>query len=302
MRMVSSMLLLRLKVYATILIGGPTHVYKLIEVLWDLDAEHSVVYATPYPPFFDDVIGKEVVFKVDRKKVGNRPNVGTFKVVNCSDDHVIVNKFKTDPVSSRLLPPTVFSPIYEDVIQNPQPHDEISSLGSRISVTSDNMESIEVDMEALGAAYNLTKPNEEFHLDASDFLYKLIGKKLVFMVDPQPVESDIICPAYNVFKVSTHEFMLKLIERLENRALNACAIVSASNVASIKNPVSHISGSVLPAHKSIRVVNEIVCNKRLASPYRDVPRSTKQKLEDVFSRSIDETWNDNEEASSSMNI
>ncbi|KAL4391460.1 hypothetical protein AHAS_Ahas03G0247300 [Arachis hypogaea] len=130
---------------------------KLIEVLRDLDAEHSVVYATPYPPFFDDVIGKEVVFKVDRKKVRNRPNIGTFKVVNCSDDHVIVNKFKTDPVSSRLLPPTVFSPIYEDVIQNPQPHDEISSLGSRISVTSDNMKSIEVDMEALGAAYNLTK-------------------------------------------------------------------------------------------------------------------------------------------------
>ncbi|XLR60973.1 hypothetical protein S83_011645, partial [Arachis hypogaea] len=288
---------------------------KLIEVVQDLDAEHSVVYATPYPPFFDDVIGKEVVFKVDRKKVRNRPNVGTFKVVNCSDDHVIVNKFKTDPISIRLLPPTVFSPIYEDVIQNPQPHDEISSLGSRISVTSDNIESIEVDMEALGAAYNLTKPdpcvllagtityisndrnwwysvclcgekidadqsklfchlclthcsdgvlrykvkvyvnhaggcnalilhdgdvqhlmgrkcsevlrdddsfilNEEFHFDASDFLYKLIGKKLVFMVDPQPVESDTICPAYNIFKVSTHEFMLKLIERVENRALN----------------------------------------------------------------------------------
>ncbi|KAL4276459.1 hypothetical protein AHAS_Ahas20G0209300 [Arachis hypogaea] len=128
--------------------------------MWKENKEccEEVVYATPYPPFFDDVIGKEVVFKVDRKKVGNRPNVGTFKVVNCSDDHVIVNKFKTDPVSSRLLPPTVFSPIYEDVIQNPQPHDEISSLGSRISVTSDNMESIEVDMEALGAAYNLTKP------------------------------------------------------------------------------------------------------------------------------------------------
>ncbi|XP_016173909.2 uncharacterized protein LOC107616470 [Arachis ipaensis] len=370
---------------------------KLIEVLRDFDTEHSVVYATPYPPFFDDVIGKEVVFKVDRKKVENRPDVGTFKVVNCSDDHVIVNKFKTDPVSSRLLPPTVFSPIYEDVIQNPQPHDEISSLGSRISVTSDNMESIEVDMEALGAAYNLTKPdpcvllagtitsisndknwwysvclcgekidadqsklfchlclthcsdgvlrykvkvyvnhaggcnalilhdgdvqhlmgrkcsevlrddnsfilNEEFHLDASDFLYKLIGKKLVFMVDPQPVESDTICHAYNVFKVSTHEFMLKLIERVENRALNTCAIVSASNVASIEDTVAHISGSVLPDHKSVRVVNEIVCNKRLASPYRDVPRSTKQKLEDAFSRSIDETWNDNEETSSSMNI
>ncbi|XP_020994299.2 uncharacterized protein LOC110279355 [Arachis duranensis] len=73
---------------------------KFIEVLRDLDAEHSVVYATPYPPFFDDVIGKEVVFKVDQKKVRNRPNIGTFKVVNCSDDHVIVNKFKTDPVSS----------------------------------------------------------------------------------------------------------------------------------------------------------------------------------------------------------
>ncbi|QHN93868.1 uncharacterized protein DS421_17g596340 [Arachis hypogaea] len=91
---------------------------KLIEVLRDFDAEHSVVYATPYPPFFDDVIGKEVVFK-------------------------------------RLLPPTVFSPIYEDVIQNPQPHDEISSLGSRISINSYNMESIEVDMEALGDAYKV---------------------------------------------------------------------------------------------------------------------------------------------------
>ncbi|QHO16544.1 Replication factor-A carboxy-terminal domain protein [Arachis hypogaea] len=118
---------------------------KLIEVLRNFDAEHSVVYATPYLPFFDDVIRKEVVFKVDRKKVGNRPNVGTFKVVNCSDNH-------------RLLPPTIFSPIYEDVIQNLQHHDEISSLGSRISVNSDNMKSIEVDMEALGAAYNLTKP------------------------------------------------------------------------------------------------------------------------------------------------
>ncbi|XLS81548.1 hypothetical protein HN51_047379, partial [Arachis hypogaea] len=54
-----------------------------------------------------------------------------------------------------------------------------------------------------------------------------------------------------------------------------CAIVSASNVASIEDPVSHISNPVLPAHKSVRVVNEIVCNKRLASTYRDVPRSTK---------------------------
>ncbi|XLT06888.1 hypothetical protein HN51_045637 [Arachis hypogaea] len=59
--------------------------------------------------------------------------------------------------------------------------------------------------------------------------------------------------------------MLKLIERVENCALNACAIVLASNMASIEDPVSHIFGSVLPAHKSVRVVNEIVCNKRLAS-------------------------------------
>ncbi|RYR77922.1 hypothetical protein Ahy_A01g002629 [Arachis hypogaea] len=262
---------------------------RLIEVLQDFDAEHSVVYATPYPPFFDDVIGKKV----------------------------------------RLLPSTVFSPIHEDVIQNPQPHDEISSLGGRISVTSDNIEFIEVDMEALGAAYKVKvfvnhtggcnalilhdgdvqhlmgrkcSKNEQFHLDASNFLYKLIGKKLVFMVDPQPVESDTICPAYNVFKVSTHDFMLNLIERVENCFLNARAIVSTSNVASIEDPVSHISGSVLPAHKSVRVVNEIICNKRLASPYRDVPRLTKQKLEDAFSRSINETWDDNEEASSSMNI
>ncbi|RYR66057.1 hypothetical protein Ahy_A03g012000 [Arachis hypogaea] len=136
----------------------------------------------------------------------------------------------------------------KELRENDAPHDEISSLGSRISVTSDNMKSIEVNMEALGAAYNLTKLNEEFYLDASDFLYKLIGKKLVFMVDHQPVESDTICPAYNVFKVSTHEFILKLIESVENRVLNA--------------------------HKYVHVVNEIICNKRLASPYRDVPRST----------------------------
>ncbi|RYR38464.1 hypothetical protein Ahy_A09g043510 [Arachis hypogaea] len=103
--------------------------------------------------------------------------------------------------------------VLRDLDVEQSPHNEISSLGSRILVTSDNMESIKVDMEALGVAYKLTK-----------------------------------------------------------------------------------------LHKSIRVVNEIVCNKRLASPYRDVPRSTKQKLEDAFSRSIDETWNDNEEASSSMNI
>ncbi|XLS86434.1 hypothetical protein HN51_036600 [Arachis hypogaea] len=100
-----------------------------------------------------------------------------------------------------------------------------------------------------------------------------------------------------VKRVQQQEGRVKCVKRAIVLASNV-----VSNVASIKDPVSHISGSVLPAHKSIRVVNEIVCNKRLASPYRDVPRPMKQKLEDAFSRSIDETWNDNEEASSSMNI
>ncbi|XLR32571.1 hypothetical protein HN51_052521 [Arachis hypogaea] len=211
---------------------------KLIEVLRDFDAEHSVVYATPYPPFFDDVIGKEVVFK-------------------------------------RLLPPTVFSPIYEDVIQNPQPHDEISSLGSRISINSYNMESIEVDMEALGDAYKVKV-----------YVNHAGGCNALILHD-----GDV-----------QHLMGQKCSEVLrDDGSFILCAIVSASNVTSIEDPVSHISGSVLPA-KFVRVVNEIVCNKRLASPYRDVPRSTKQKLEDAFSRSIDETWNNNEEASSSMNI
>ncbi|XP_020978911.1 uncharacterized protein LOC107643190 isoform X1 [Arachis ipaensis] len=60
----------------------------------------------------------------------------------------------------------------------------------------------------------------------------------------------------NVNRVQQQEGRVKRVKR---------AIISASNMASIEDPISHISGSVLPAHKSVRVVNEIVRNKRLAS-------------------------------------
>ncbi|XP_020967595.1 uncharacterized protein LOC110266890 [Arachis ipaensis] len=73
---------------------------KLHDVIQLFEANYLVVYVPSYPPCFDDIIGKEVVLKVDRKRVGYTPYIGTFKVINCCDDVGVISKFKIEEVSN----------------------------------------------------------------------------------------------------------------------------------------------------------------------------------------------------------
>ncbi|MED6197032.1 hypothetical protein PIB30_052937 [Stylosanthes scabra] len=63
------------------------------------------------------------------------------------------------------------------------------------------------------------------HLDGSDLFSNLIGKKLVFMIDPFAIESEPGSAIYNVFRGSANPFLFKLFE-------DAQQVISSSTVAS----------------------------------------------------------------------
>lgn len=50
-----------------------------------------------YPTFFDLFIGKELIFKIDCKKVSNEPYTGTFKVISILNDNLPHVELKLDP-------------------------------------------------------------------------------------------------------------------------------------------------------------------------------------------------------------
>ncbi|MED6174425.1 hypothetical protein PIB30_068830 [Stylosanthes scabra] len=120
-------------------------------------ARNAVNNIPPYPPSFEDVIGIEVCFRIEKKTTSYYGHIDIFRVINCCDESGIISKFKSARNCNLYF--NLFSPMFEDVIERPQAHDEVPSLGNRMSISHDIMQSIEVDVNALGASHDIPKPD-----------------------------------------------------------------------------------------------------------------------------------------------
>ncbi|KAL4392102.1 hypothetical protein AHAS_Ahas03G0311500 [Arachis hypogaea] len=67
-----------------------------------------------YPTFFDLFIGKELIFKIDCKKVSNEPYTGTFKVISILNDNLPHVELKLDPNINSGIQAPIYTPICED--------------------------------------------------------------------------------------------------------------------------------------------------------------------------------------------
>ncbi|MED6176537.1 hypothetical protein PIB30_089224 [Stylosanthes scabra] len=326
---------------------------RVLDTLADFKNDYPVNHIPLYPPSFENVIGMEVVFRIEKKTSSYYGLNEFYKVINCCDESGIISKFKASTISNIYY--DLCSPIFEDVIQRPQAHDEVSSLGNRLSISHDIMESIEIDVDALCASYDMPKPDpytyfvgivrsiwicydkgwwywiclcgekyegnelnpfcqgclthcydgilryrvtivvadteseqmlvlhdrdvanlmkeercnllkkQEFfllgdllRLDGSDLSSKLVRKKLVFMIDPFPIEADPSSIIYNVFRGSTNPFLFKLFQDAQQ------GISSEDDVATYE-----IIGGVLGENKFV-------------SQYDRLPSSVKDTLNSEF--------------------
>ncbi|MED6175327.1 hypothetical protein PIB30_077303 [Stylosanthes scabra] len=229
---------------------------KLETILADFESKYQETSRPPYPPFFGDYIGREVLFKIERRRAGYAPYTNAFNIISCCDAGII-KKFKDDPNSARILQSAVFSPIVEDLIQKNDLHDEVVSIWDRLGISLENMLDIKVDFQVLSSTHDLKKPSEILKIDANIYLSKLIGRKLVMMVDPDGIEDNVGDVGYQVFKSSNDPSLIKLFQLAEKGAIK-------KKVGSAK------SGQ------------EINNKKRLYTLYDEVPRLVKQKLENAF--------------------
>ncbi|MED6205516.1 hypothetical protein PIB30_018298 [Stylosanthes scabra] len=92
---------------------------RVLDTLADFKNDYPVNHIPPYPPSFENVIGMEVVFRTEKK----------------TSNYYDLNEF----------------------YKRPQAHDEVSSLGNRLSISHDIIESIEIDVDALCASYDMPK-------------------------------------------------------------------------------------------------------------------------------------------------
>ncbi|MED6144537.1 hypothetical protein PIB30_016582 [Stylosanthes scabra] len=99
--------------------------------------------------------------------------------------------------------------------------------------------------------------SEIFKMDPKIYLSKLIGIKLVMMVDPEGIEENGGDVAYQVFKSSTDPSLVRLFQLAEKGAVKKKVGASTSG-------------------------QEMNKKKRLYTLYDEVPRLVKQKLEDAF--------------------
>ncbi|XP_020967881.1 uncharacterized protein LOC110267087 [Arachis ipaensis] len=72
----------------------------------------------PYcPQFFHQLIGKEIVFKVQAKRINSPGYCGTFKIINVISDAHFFNKLQSDQCIKDVSSDSAFSPILEDFSQ-----------------------------------------------------------------------------------------------------------------------------------------------------------------------------------------
>ncbi|MED6185129.1 hypothetical protein PIB30_054070 [Stylosanthes scabra] len=81
---------------------------KIENVLTEFESKYSGGNLPPYPDFFDNYIGREVLFKIEWKHTAYVPYTDGFKVLSCCCDDRIIQKFKNDPTSARIMQPVVF--------------------------------------------------------------------------------------------------------------------------------------------------------------------------------------------------
>ncbi|RYR20273.1 hypothetical protein Ahy_B03g065378 [Arachis hypogaea] len=67
--------------------------------------------------FFHQLIGKEIVFKVQAKRINTPGYCGTFKVINVISDARFFNKLQVDQFIKDVSSDSAFSPIFEDFSQ-----------------------------------------------------------------------------------------------------------------------------------------------------------------------------------------
>ncbi|MED6140517.1 hypothetical protein PIB30_093979 [Stylosanthes scabra] len=81
---------------------------KIENVLTEFESKYSGGNLTLYLDFFNNYIGREVLFKIECKRTAYVPYTDGFKVLSCCCDDRIIQKFKNDLTSARIMQPIVF--------------------------------------------------------------------------------------------------------------------------------------------------------------------------------------------------
>ncbi|XLU24916.1 hypothetical protein S245_060982, partial [Arachis hypogaea] len=66
------------------------------------------------PQFFHKLLGKEIIFKVQAKRISAQGYCGTFKVINVISDARFFHKLQADQCIKDVSSDSAFSPIFED--------------------------------------------------------------------------------------------------------------------------------------------------------------------------------------------
>ncbi|XP_052110370.1 uncharacterized protein LOC127741618 [Arachis duranensis] len=82
-----------------------------------LEDEQEKIEHQYCPQFFHQLIGKEIVFKVQSKRINTRGYCGTFKIINVITDASFFNKLESDQCINDISSDSAFSPIVEDFCQ-----------------------------------------------------------------------------------------------------------------------------------------------------------------------------------------
>ncbi|MED6150779.1 hypothetical protein PIB30_075800 [Stylosanthes scabra] len=292
---------------------------KLETILADFESKYQETSRPPYPPFFGDYIGREVLFKIERRRDGYAPYTYAFNVVSCCCDVGIIKKFKDDPNSARILQPDVFSPIVEDLIQKNDLHDEVVSIWDRLGISLENMLDIEVDFQVLSSTHDLKKPGNPIILvgtisslvvDSYWYRIKLFvtysGSCDVFVFHDQDdghlmgkscttlLKENAGFNLSEILKIDANIYLSKLIvrklvmmvdpDRIEDNVgdVGYQVFKSSNDPSLIKLFQLAEKGAIKKKVGSAKSGQKINNKKRLYTLYDDVPRLVKQKLENAF--------------------
>ncbi|KAL4397073.1 hypothetical protein AHAS_Ahas01G0155400 [Arachis hypogaea] len=244
----------------------------------------KVVYVPSYPPCFDDIIGKEVVLKVNRKRVGYTPYIGTFKVINCCDDVGVISKFMIEEVSNEVTSIPMLLPVFEDFGQNAKFDVNLRSLGCRLSIPPEILRIVGVDIDAFIDKHNFQKPDENFTINGSDLLFNLVAKKIICMVDPNGVQEYPRTIFYNVFRSSDDSLLIKLFED----AIGNQMIIGDESFHVDSRGDTFPSASiilltkVIVYHHPTNFPHHLIYSKKLNTQFDSRPTSARKILEDAF--------------------
>ncbi|XLU58265.1 hypothetical protein S245_052913, partial [Arachis hypogaea] len=186
--------------------------WKLIRTIDNLKANNERIEHQYCPQFFHKLLRKEIIFKVQAKRISTQGYCSTFKVINVISDARFFNKLQADKCIKDVSSDSGFSPIFEDFSRYGQLRSYENQVISGVPIQLHSIKEMLADILCDKIYSSASRNSTDDYTVPNGMISQLMNKKIVFIVDPRPVGYELNTSLHVVRPICDDVEIVKFLE------------------------------------------------------------------------------------------